>query len=196
MIFRIDLKIFILIAVLYFTKQLKIYLITIIFVILHEICHLIMGIVLKMKINSLNIMPFGLSVEFNNVYNNSELKNILIAIVGPLSNLIVLILANNLKIDLYIKQLIIYSNLCLAVFNLLPIYPLDGGRIIKSLLSLNLDEKVVNVHMLRITNITLFFITFIFSIFIYYYKNILLAFIIFYLWYIVLKENRFNVDMF
>lgn len=36
----------------------------------------------------------------------------------------------------------------------------------------------------------LFFISLIFSIFIYYSKNIALIFILIYLWYIVLRENK------
>lgn len=197
MIFRIDLKILILIVLLYFTKQLKIYLITMIFVILHEVSHLVVGLILKMKVKSLSFMPLGLSVEFIKENNNSELKNILIAIAGPLFNITVLIVAFFIKTNSDLKNLIIYSNFSLAILNLLPIFPLDGGRIIRSLLNLNLDKNVVDKHMVRITEITLFFITFIFSVFIYYYKNIFLVLIVLYLWYIVLKENNaFNADMF
>ena len=189
MIFRVDLKILFLIVALYFTKQLKIYLITMIFIIMHEISHLIMGITLKMKISALNIMPFGLSVEFNQSNNNSEIKKILVAIAGPLFNILIIIITFFLKADIETKQLVLYSNLSLAIFNLLPIFPLDGGRILKILLSMNLSKKEANIQMSRITNITMFIITFIFSIFIYYYKNICFVFIILYLWYIVLKEN-------
>lgn len=95
-----------------------------------------------------------------------------------------------LNIKEEIKLIIIYSNILIFIFNLLPIYPLDGGRIIKSLLKLKYKrqfaEKVVN----QIANILLVIITTLSSILIMYYKNISIIFVIAYLWFIVIKENR------
>ena len=45
---RIDLKIFIFLALFYFTNQIKIYLIIMFFSIIHELGHIIMGLILKM----------------------------------------------------------------------------------------------------------------------------------------------------
>ena len=200
MIFRIDLKIFAFLVLLYFTKQIEIYGIIMALAIIHEITHLLAGIFLKMKLKKITLMPLGLSVEFNlnpSDYNYKilksnklEIKKIIVAISGPLANLILMIFTNFISLENNLKELIIYANLIIALFNLLPIYPLDGGRILKSLISLFINKKEAEIYTNKISNFMMSFITFFFSILIYYFKNITFLLILFYLWYIVLKENK------
>lgn len=200
MVFRIDLKIFLFLVLFYFTRQIEIYSLIMIFAIVHELAHLLAGIFLKMKVKRVTLMPLGLSVEFDLSYkdfnkkvlksNKIEIKKIIVAMAGPLVNLLIVLITYMLKIDTKLSEVIIYSNLIIAIFNLLPIYPLDGARILKSILSLLINKMKANIILNKISNITLFFITFLISILIYYLKNIALLFILIYLWYIVYKENK------
>ena len=64
--------------------------------------------------------------------------------------------------------------------------PTDGGRIIKSFLKMYANKVDVDLYINILSNIVLFFITFLFSILIYYFKNIAILFILLNLWYIVL----------
>lgn len=61
---RIDLKIFIFFILFFITKQIQIYLTILFFCILHELGHIIAGIILKMKPEKLEIMPYGVTVVF------------------------------------------------------------------------------------------------------------------------------------
>ena len=182
MVFRIDLKIFAFLILFYFTRQIEIYWVIMVFAIIHECSHLLAGLILKMKVKNVTLMPVGLSIEFaltEKDYNKKvfksnmiEVKRIIVAIAGPIANLIVIVIMNFINLNNNITNTIIYSNFLILIFNLLPIYPLDGGRILKSALSLLVNKRNATIYINRISNVVLFLITFLFSILIYYLKNI------------------------
>lgn len=147
--FRIDLKILFFLALFYFTHQLKIYLIIMIFAFLHELSHLIVGLILGFKPKIFEIMPLGFCINMKpktgdykqKILKSTivDLKYILITLAGPMLNLFFVILFSKiffvseqmLKSNdeiFFLKQMIVYSNLLLFIFNMLPIYPLDGRK--------------------------------------------------------------------
>ena len=189
---RIDLKILICLIIFYFTKQIKIYLIVMLFAFLHELGHIIVGIILKKKIEKIEIMPFGLSAAFYTDYDDKyyNIKEIFVAIAGPISSLIFSILFNYIELPGLEKQDAIYANLLILFFNLIPLYPLDGGRIIKGILHIILgSEKSENITN-KISNVTIIILTVISSIAVYYYKNIAIFLICIFLWSLALKEKN------
>lgn len=195
--FRIDLKIFIFAILFYLTKQIEIYAMIMIFATIHELGHLLAGILSGMKPEKIELMPYGLSISFKiNVkeYNKKikkanilELKKIIVALAGPLTNLFIILISSSIEIQK--ANIITYTNLLIMIFNLLPIYPLDGGRIIKGILNIYLGKRKSEECTKIISKTTLIIITAIFSILILYVKNISIFLIDIYLWYIVQKEN-------
>ena len=191
---RIDLKILIFLLIFYFTNQLSIYLTIMLFSILHEIGHIAIGIILKMKPEKLEIMSFGISVTFD-TNNNSENKNLniketLVELAGPITSLILAMLAVKVDFKYISKNDAIYSNLLILFFNLLPIYPLDGGRILKGILKTRLDSLRTNYLINKISYITMIILTVISSITVYYYQNIAIFFICIFLWIVTLREKK------
>ena len=199
---RIDLKILFFLALFYFTKQIKIYLLVLGFAFLHELAHMIVGLLLGFKPQSIEIMPFGFSLTLIpkeediktkiKKSNLVELKYIYVAIAGPLFNLIIATVFSyiSLNINSEIIELITYSNLLIFIFNLIPIYPLDGGRIINSVLRINKGSIIAEKYMNLIKETTIILLTIISSILILYLKNISILFIIFYLWILAWKVKE------
>ncbi len=204
--FRIDLKIFIFLTLFYFTGQIKIYLIIMFFSVIHEIGHIVMGLILKMKLIKLEVMPCGLSVAFSAEPNDLnfkikkgnllELKKILVALSGPFTSLAIAVIYTKISPIYISSQEVIYSNILILFFNLIPIYPLDGGRILKGALYIELGNKQSKILINKISNMTMIILTIISSITIYYFKNIAIFLICIFLWDITLKENKiFKTNM-
>lgn len=192
---KVNLQIFIFLLIFYLTKQLEIYTVLMLLVFLHECGHLVAGVLLKLKPRRLEINPFGLAVvfeEFGSKNNSFEWKKVIIASAGPITNLIImlLIIFINPPLAEVTKEVIIYSNILIIAFNLLPIYPLDGGRIIKGILYICQGRRIADNLSNKIANIGAILLTFAGSIAIYYFKNIAILLMLVYLWVLVIKENK------
>ena len=198
---KIDLKIFLFSIILILTKQIEIYTILMIFAFIHELAHLFVGIILGYKVETIEITPFGFRLSFKikiedyNIKiergNKASYKRIIIALAGPIVNILISYICLYLKFESYILQeRIIYSNLLLGLFNLIPIYPLDGGRILKELVYIK-KGKCKSYHVsIFVGKISIIALTIFSSIIILYFKNIAIIFVLIYLWYIVIKNER------
>lgn len=198
--FRIDLKIFLFIILFYFSKQIEVYAMIMFFAILHEFGHLLAGLLLGMKPEKMEIMPYGVAISFKITqkdYNKKirngnllEIKKIIVALAGPITNLLILLIASQLKINIFEGLMVLYANLLLILFNLLPIYPLDGGRIVRGILHIFFGKRKAEKYTNQISFITLMLITLIASIVIYQVENIAIFLIVVVLWGIFIKEDR------
>lgn len=125
---------------------------------LHELAHVFVAAKYGYNLKEFKINVFGISVELDEKIEDKD--SFAINIAGPLFNLFLAILcmAFYWLVPVSFKYLNIFcvSNLTLAVFNLLPIYPLDGGKIFKSLIQ---NTKIYN-KLNKIIKIFLVFLTF------------------------------------
>lgn len=184
---KVDLKIFFIILLYILTQKVEIFTITFIFIILHEIGHIVSGILLGLKINKLELNIAGISLEFKNYGKERKLNNIIIDLAGPIINLL------SAVIGVFIQsEIIIYINAMLFIINMLPIYPLDGGRILKNILLYKNTYKQTIKTMETISKYTLIILSIFASILILSFKNISIFILIIYLWGIYIKERHKN----
>ena len=187
MLIRINIQIFVVIILFILTKQIEIYAWLMGFALIHECAHAIMGIILKLKPKVLEIQPFWIVIAFES-FENTEKNKILIALAGPVINIIIALAFMTINIDK--SQIIVNTNLVLAICNLLPIYPLDGGRILKSYISIRLGSAVADNITNKIANILLIILAIISIIITIVFHNIGVLLILLYLYIIVRQENK------
>jgi Zn-dependent protease/CBS domain-containing protein len=95
------------------------------------------------------------------------LREIRLALIGPLASLALaglaaaVVTASGRGIELWkwpflqatnLPKSLVWANLYLAVFNLMPAYPLDGGRILRALFSRTLDASAATRRAVSISN--------------------------------------------
>lgn len=97
----------------------------------HELGHLLALKLLKVQIYSLEIGLFGARIVTERM---PYLKETLCALSGPLAGCLLLIFGKQMP---YIA-LAAWAQSC---YNLIPVYPLDGGRALRSLLCIFFAEK-------------------------------------------------------
>ena len=131
---------------------------------IHELFHYLMAKSLNIKVNEIQFLPIGFYLKINNLENYSFIKQLLVLIAGPLSFFVSYAI---LKILLHINVISQYgyeegliSNNFILIFNLLPIYPLDGFKIIELFFS-----SFINEYKLRFFRISLSIIVLVFSSF-------------------------------
>lgn len=138
---------------------------------LHEYAHAYVAYRLGYQIKDIRVIPFGISLNMQNSKLNPK-DEFLIAISGPVVNIISAIIVLAVwwvfPITYSFTHLFCFASLTTALFNFLPCYPLDGGRVLFSLVSLKKD-KLKSIKICKTLNLTIsifIFCVFLFSIFV------------------------------
>ena len=117
-------------------------------IIIHELGHLMAGKYYKWNFDRIAIYPFGGCLKFDENVNRSLIEELIILISGPLFQVGLFLVISIFQV----KGLMTYRNFIifktyhytLLVFNLLPIYPLDGGRILNIVINYIMPFKKGN----------------------------------------------------
>ena len=114
---------------------------------LHEICHGITARALRAQVCAMELMPFGCAMEIEYFGCIERSKQILIAAAGPLGNITAAALLYMLPFceKGVAAEYFINANIYLCCINLLPVLPLDGGRILFALVSEKKRGKAVEI---------------------------------------------------
>lgn len=135
----------------------------------HELGHAITGVLLGFSISKIIIYPYGGLTKFNNLENTNLNKELIVALMGPVIQIITYLVLNKLFTYSYIK---IY-HYSVLFFNLLPIISLDGGKIINIILN-KFFSYLKSFYLSIIISVIVIIILVIYCLFYYYNLNMFL----------------------
>lgn len=121
---------------------------------LHELCHILTAGLFGRRMSVLKVLPAGFTALIEEGPCTRR-QRILIYISGPMVNIAAFFAAGLLN-NLYLFKTDIvkhYSliNLMLGIFNLLPVYPLDGSKIMRELLAEYLGFRLSSRYLKRVS---------------------------------------------
>ena len=161
---KIDISFFLLFVLAYFLEEIKLYMVYVLFVSMHELCHYFVAKKLGYLPQKIHFTFFGASLEgYDDFLFSDEIK---IVLAGPLFNFCVIVFCYlsfwfNPESYIYLND-ILSANLSIFLFNLLPIFPLDMGRFLLAWLS----KKYIRTSALqKVKSISLIVICVFFTIF-------------------------------
>lgn len=191
---EINLKLIFAIILFFIFNNLNTYLMFLFFVIIHEMCHLIVGLMIGGKAEKMYISPLGVSLEIYSYGKKNSLNKILFYLSGPLINFILAFIFFYTKIDMELKLKLVYTNFAICFFNLLPIIPLDGGKVLKEVFTILFKSEIANDIIIIFSKTILGIISLIYSVLIIKVKNIYILILLIYLWYLFLiEENKYSI---
>ncbi len=126
------------------------------FVTIHELCHSLVAKYFGIKVREITLLPIG-GVSSMTKMPEKPSQEFLISLAGPASNIII-ILAFYYPLKYLLGQEVLlhplstatwpltiayiyWINLVLAVFNLIPAFPMDGGRILRAVLAVRIGYQ-------------------------------------------------------
>ncbi|MBD1371774.1 M50 family metallopeptidase [Hazenella sp. IB182357] len=108
-------------------------------VVIHELGHITAAWSYGWRIRKMEILPYGGVAEVDEWGNVSAREEIVVALAGPFQHVWLIIMSLLFMYSgLWDQQWTAYfiqANLVLISFNLLPIYPLDGGKVLQAVFS-------------------------------------------------------------
>lgn len=137
------------------TATYKQFLVIFFLILIHEIGHSLMALLFHVRVEKIIIYPLGGISKFDMDLNISPYKELWILIMGPIFQflgyyILILLFGSNYLFDLY--------HYTILIFNLLPIYPLDGGKLLKIFFDFYLPYKY-SFYLVIITSFLIVFIT-------------------------------------
>ncbi len=114
-------------------------------VFLHELAHTLVASAYGVEFSTIELFPFGGVASSDGFHDPDPFAEAVIALAGPLTNGVLCILALAVApyevvpthwLDYFLK-----ANCAIGLFNLIPAFPMDGGRVLRAYLALKLGYR-------------------------------------------------------
>ncbi len=165
---------------------------------IHELGHYFLMKLNNIEVKSIVFYPYGGIIKSNMLINTNSYKILLISLGGIINQLILYIIGYLLFkiniIDLNIFNLFIKYNTLIIIFNLLPITPLDGYKIMNSIFELYLPFRISLLISIIINVITL--LLFVIYLYIFKINNYIIIFFLLFSLINYLKSYKYILNKF
>ncbi len=131
-------------------------------VFLHELVHILVALKFGCKFYNIELHVFGMRADLLDIDSLKRSQKILVYLSGALLNisLAIIFYIINIRYNTNFIEMSMNLNIGLAIFNLLPAYPLDGSRVLEILLS----KKMLFKKAQKVISIISYFIAILFMI--------------------------------
>ncbi|MCC2327897.1 stage IV sporulation intramembrane metalloprotease SpoIVFB [Bacillus wiedmannii] len=138
-----------------FTARFKELILLFCIVLIHELGHAFAAAHYNWRIKKIQLLPFGGVAELEEHGNKSLKEELVVVIAGPIQHIWMMVVgyivfeAGWLGSDLY--YFFIWNNIIILAFNLLPIWPLDGGKVLFNVLSYRFPYLQAHEKMMKLS---------------------------------------------
>ena len=153
-IIKLDYSTIFILLILLLCGYIRIGLIIMFIVLFHELGHVLVCLFFKYKIINITIYPFGGITKIEKDINTNPSKELILAFAGIFMQIILIFIVKLFSIHDY--ELFLKYNYSIMLFNLIPIIPLDGSIIVKSILNKFFSFKKSYVLYIIISIISVF----------------------------------------
>lgn len=137
-------------------------------VIIHELGHYFSCLLCKVNVDKMIIYPYGGITKIDDVIDIEFYKELFISISGIVMQiiyfLIIYLLHKNYLIRDYTYNLFCNYHYSILIFNLIPIYPLDGSKILNIVINKIFNFRISNFLLVIISIINMIIMLFLYNI--------------------------------
>ena len=137
------------------------FLLVLLAVTIHESAHVLVGLIFNTRVTKFIITPLGEAAELKGLDRKTPWERTAVIIAGPAINLLIGFLGLKIfNIDRIIPEsgfglaYFFAANIALGLFNMLPAFPLDGGRLWQLILGNSIGVARANRIICKISRIT------------------------------------------
>ena len=162
----------------------------------HEMAHLLAAKRLGLNIDTVSFQPFGVNLKLKNkiVFDISD--EIILYLSGPMLNIALALAINLIKGENAILNYFYTCNTVMFFINIMPVMPLDGGVVIKKLISRYRGYKAAE-KILKITSSTIILTLLLSEVYLMYTSNFnisVIIMIVFLTGNIFTSNEKYNID--
>jgi len=151
---KINILNFVIFPAICLTGRFEVFLLAFVSIVMHELGHIFVASLMGIRIHAIRIIPVGLNAVIDEDSAETQ-KQLVVHISGPIVNILIFSVLMMLDVCFMHESeriaFLAQVNAYLAVFNLLPAMPLDGGKVLRIIMAAKVGFLPANRHTKRIT---------------------------------------------